>query len=312
MHRDFLAYLIASLRSSNKDLNKKINTITSRHDEDIKRITSQHKEHLEKITSQRDEYFKRFRTNGGFGEYVFEKQMQYCLKQSSLNQYYFFSNVFFTAVNHVGEPYLSQIDHLLICDYGIFVFNTKYWRGRTLIYLSDSKKLYGILGDMETNYNGLCIYNISVSNDDKKQAKFAINSYGTPIKQVSEQADQFRAFLSKNISHNEFVEPVLSFVLPEGSELICTNTNVSADSIIKYNDLCCGRYWLNNNRPLSIISISSNDDHADISLASYLSERIDRTSQLNVKYSSDVVFHIGEFISSGNKTGFSTCFVKNH
>lgn len=89
-----------------------------------------------------------------------------------------------------------QADFLIVCSRGVFVVESKYWKGLTLIY---SKWHSNIFSNTEFSYFGkgsgqeITVFN--VNSDDDKNDTLKINKYNNPVT----QARQYSVILSKHI-----------------------------------------------------------------------------------------------------------------
>ena len=166
------------------------------------------------------------------GEYYFHQQMKNLLNSEEYPNHHFFSNIFFPRENDKGA-FVSQIDHLLICPSGIYLFNTKSWNGVTVIFAESqnedkiTRNTFAYLtGGIIPSYKGLSIINSKLSISDNKKWECHLNTYGNPVSDIIFQANDFRKYLTKQLEHLEslfFIFPVLNFLIPT-EPLIESNT----------------------------------------------------------------------------------------
>ena len=117
---------IDSEKNQNKDLSARYNELSQKY-EDVCRENKNLKESY-RLSSV---------SNKNMGEIKASKELQEIFEQLQeevdIDHFVKFDNLF---LYDLKEP--RQIDHMIICDYGIYIFETKYWEGD--IYYNISKE----------------------------------------------------------------------------------------------------------------------------------------------------------------------------
>lgn len=112
---------------------------------------------------------------------------------------------FYTIIRTLSE-YERQIDHVVICDYGIYVIETKHWQGD--IFYNVAKE------DISNGKNAFLIRYFFEENPDKRQTfvikkdenvGLAAKRYGDPIKQLWGCISLVRKVLNTDIFINGIV-----------------------------------------------------------------------------------------------------------
>jgi hypothetical protein len=179
--------------------------------------------------------------NIDIGEYKVQSKLKQLIKNPKFKKYFIFNNVFFKDNSKKFNTIVDEIDHLLVCPYGIFVLETKYWIGRTLIFnMEGLSKEFAYLADLFKKAGNSSVENISkfktinikVSDENSSQQKtrniiktnYKINDYGDPLSQSIKHAVAMNKVLSSNTGINIFINPCVVFV---------TSCEVSLDIICK-------------------------------------------------------------------------------
>lgn len=94
-----------------------------------------------------------------------------------------------------------QADFLIVSDRGIYVVESKFWKGLTLIYTDGHPMIFS--DTMYSDYGkgsdkGITIFNISKDRDTEK---LEINKYNNPVAQARQYSKVLRNYLGRHV-HN--------------------------------------------------------------------------------------------------------------
>lgn len=130
-----------------------------------------------------------------------------------------------------------QIDHLVLLPTGIYIVETKYWRGKIVHGLSnDHSGLFSFIPKMISNDNRssnkthTLVFN---PNQESNGSVINIKSYGNPEEQVMNTAMTLRRYIYQQFQHKMFITPIVYFGYPytqkeiEGVTDLSENKNVS-------------------------------------------------------------------------------------
>src|SRR5699024_8001261 len=125
---------IDSEKNQNKDLSDRYNELSQKY-EDVCRENKNLKERyrLSTVYNKNKGEIKASKELQDIFEQLKKEIFEY-LKEEVEIDYFVKFNIFF--LKDLKEP--RQIDHMVICDYGIYIFETKYWEGD--IYYNISKE----------------------------------------------------------------------------------------------------------------------------------------------------------------------------
>lgn len=186
---------IDSEKNQNKDLSARYNELSQKY-EDVCRENKNLKEsyHLSSVS------------NKNMGEIKASKELQEIFEQLQeevdIDHFVKFDNLF---LYDLKEP--RQIDHMVICDYGIYIFETKYWEGD--IYYNISKEsLKGTKHELLNRY-------IFYKQDENEHQTFVLKlnengeieyrNHGNPYKQIYKTMKKLSAFLNKEYFINSII-----------------------------------------------------------------------------------------------------------
>ena len=161
-------------KSQNKDLSVRYNKLTQKYEDVCK-----------ENQNLKESYRSCHIFDKNIGEVKAAKELQEIFEQLKeevdLNYFIKFDNLF---LYDLKEP--RQIDHMVICDYGIYIFETKYWEGD--IYYNISKEsLKGTKHELLNRY-------IFYKQDENEHQTFVLklnengeieyHNNGNPYKQI--------------------------------------------------------------------------------------------------------------------------------
>ena len=174
-------------KSQNKDLSVRYNKLTQKYED---------------VCNLKESYRSGHIFDKNIGEIKAAKELQEIFEQLkeevNLNYFIKFDNLFLYDLN---EP--RQIDHMVICDYGIYIFETKYWEGD--IYYNISKE--SLRGTKHKLLNRYIFY----KQDENEHQTFVLKlnengeityqNNGNPYKQL----DDLNDFLDKKYFINSII-----------------------------------------------------------------------------------------------------------
>lgn len=182
-------------KSQNKDLSVRYNKLTQKYEDVCK-----------ENQNLKESYRSGHIFDKNIGEIKAAKELQEIFEQLkeevNLNYFIKFDNLFLYDLN---EP--RQIDHMVICDYGIYIFETKYWEGD--IYYNISKE--SLRGTKHKLLNRYIFY----KQDENEHQTFVLKlnengeityqNNGNPYKQIYKTMKILNDFLDKKYFINSII-----------------------------------------------------------------------------------------------------------
>ncbi|MDU7162480.1 nuclease-related domain-containing protein [Staphylococcus sp.] len=182
-------------KSQNKDLSVRYNKLTQKYEDVCK-----------ENQNLKESYRSGHIFDKNIGEIKAAKELQEIFEQLkeevNLNYFIKFDNLFLYDLN---EP--RQIDHMVICDYGIYIFETKYWEGD--IYYNISKE--SLRGTKHKLLNRYIFY----KQDENEHQTFVLKlnengeityqNNGNPYKQIYKTMKILNDFLDKKYFINNII-----------------------------------------------------------------------------------------------------------
>ncbi|HDF1508965.1 TPA: NERD domain-containing protein, partial [Staphylococcus aureus] len=182
-------------KSQNKDLSVRYNKLTQKYEDVCK-----------ENQNLKESYRSCHIFDKNIGEVKAAKELQEIFEQLKeevdLNYFIKFDNLF---LYDLKEP--RQIDHMVICDYGIYIFETKYWEGD--IYYNISKEsLKGTKHELLNRY-------IFYKQDENEHQTFVLklnengeieyHNNGNPYKQIYKTMKILNDFLDNQYFINSII-----------------------------------------------------------------------------------------------------------
>lgn len=204
---------------------------------EISRLTEQ----LSHYALLQDQFFKI--RDGSYGEFSFHMQMKYLLENESFPYYHFFSNMRYIKTNDDDQcdVFESQVDHLLVSPHGIFLFNTKRWKGDTWVIKYDDMDILmkTFLGKQLRRHGGYCLLNMRTENPASPYDcwKSNITDYSNPMGHICSQSSSLHNYLSMLIPDVQPIHPVLAFDV--GSNIgRLIKMSLNHGKLVKSSDRC--------------------------------------------------------------------------
>ena len=182
-------------KNQNKDLSARYNKLTQKYEDVCK-----------ENQNLKESYRSGHIFDKNIGEIKAAKELQEIFEQLKeevdLNYFIKFDNLF---LYDLKEP--RQIDHMVICDYGIYIFETKYWEGD--IYYNISKE--SLKGTKHELLNRYIFYK---QNENEHQTfvlklnengEIAYQNNGNPYKQIYKTMKILNDFLDKQYFINSII-----------------------------------------------------------------------------------------------------------
>ncbi|WP_252906545.1 nuclease-related domain-containing protein [Staphylococcus epidermidis] len=182
-------------KNQNKDLSARYNKLTQKYEDVCK-----------ENQTLKESYRSGHIFDKNIGEIKAANELQEIFEQLKeevhLNYFIKFDNLF---LYDLKEP--RQIDHMVICDYGIYIFETKYWEGD--IYYNISKEsLKGTKHELLNRY-------IFYKQDENEHQTFVLklnengkieyHNNGNPYKQIYKTMKILNDFLDKQYFINSII-----------------------------------------------------------------------------------------------------------
>ena len=182
-------------KSQNKDLSVRYNKLTQKYEDVCK-----------ENQNLKESYRSGHIFDKNIGEIKAAKELQEIFEQLkeevNLNYFIKFDNLFLYDLN---EP--RQIDHMVICDYGIYIFETKYWEGD--IYYNISKE--SLRGTKHKLLNRYIFYKQDENEHQtfvlklNENGKIEYHNNGNPYKQIYKTMKILNDFLDKQYFINSII-----------------------------------------------------------------------------------------------------------
>lgn len=182
-------------KNQNKDLSARYNKLTQKYEDVCK-----------ENQNLKESYRSGHIFDKNIGEIKAAKELQEIFEQLKeevdLNYFIKFDNLF---LYDLKEP--RQIDHMVICDYGIYIFETKYWEGD--IYYNISKE--SLKGTKHELLNRYIFYK---QNENEHQTfvlklnengEIEYHNNGNPYKQIYKTMKILNDFLDKQYFINSII-----------------------------------------------------------------------------------------------------------
>lgn len=188
---------------------------------EIENITAKYKETISKLQSYVQSVEKQSRNFGEINTHKILTDLKNELVSKGIIKSFemiIMPNVFIPLENNSGVVTTRQIDHLILTTKGIFIIETKFWKGTILYGLSKEKAkdfsfiLDGLYPNIKISDEKTIVFNKSRDNDNDEQNKkeLKVVSYEDPANQVRTTALHLNKLLKK-YDENIFITPIIYF-----------------------------------------------------------------------------------------------------
>ena len=199
-----------------------------------KKLAQSEQNHLEKVNDLNEQIHglkKQVRNTGEVATHqILREWKNSCVRRGVLKdeEFHIIPNIFIPDESKKDEMTNRQVDHLLLSRTGIYVLETKYWRGTVVHGLSkeDAGVFSFLLEGMKHKGNAqndekTIVFVPKIIDDESGNIKkmIQIHSYGEPVSQAKGTAVVTQKFLTKNTNmSNLYVKPVVYFGYPQKDE----------------------------------------------------------------------------------------------
>ncbi|AST93017.1 hypothetical protein BC6307_18010 [Sutcliffiella cohnii] len=170
------------------------------------------------------------------GEFI-TSQIMYEIKESLIRENLINTNDIFILENvyiynsKKERNNVRQIDHLILIPTGVYVIETKYWRGKIIHGISKekNKEYLPILESMFPESKKEAEQTIVLTNEEKN--KVSISSYDNPATQVAKTAIDLKKIIDLNLNKKVLVQGIVYFGYPTDNENYVLNYTSKSDGI---------------------------------------------------------------------------------
>lgn len=114
-----------------------------------------------------------------------------------------------------GNLKTRQIDHLVLLPTGIYIVETKYWRGKIVHGLTrENAGSFSFIADMMASRNQQSAHKhtlVFVPENEFDEKKIQVRSYGDPTQQVMKTAYTLREYIYEHFGRTNFITPIVYF-----------------------------------------------------------------------------------------------------
>ncbi|MED0673978.1 nuclease-related domain-containing protein [Aneurinibacillus aneurinilyticus] len=152
-------------------------------------------------------------------------------------------NVFIPISSKQGLK-TRQIDHLVLLPTGIYVIETKYWRGKIIHGLTrENAGEFSFIIDMMAQSSAdkehtIVFVPTKTLDESEGSTSIQVRSYGEPTKQVAHTAYALQSFLSDRLGEEKvgFVTPIVYFGYQQVEEHLKEILDLSKDSVARFTN----------------------------------------------------------------------------
>ncbi|PAF33996.1 hypothetical protein CHH69_18240, partial [Terribacillus saccharophilus] len=158
-------------------------------------------------------------------------------------------NLFVPFKESNGQTYAIQIDHLIVLPSGIYIIETKFWRGK--VYHGISKEQANELGHVmdllypDEKKNQECTFVIldDLTKDEygKEKKQVRVQDYGDPARQVKKTAVTLSKELAKH-NYKLYIQTILYFAYKEDEINNVINHSIQESPEVISNERALGNY----------------------------------------------------------------------
>lgn len=148
---------------------------------------------------------------------ILEELKQQLMKEGHLasSEMVILPNLFIPYTDKDGITKTRQMDHLILLPAGLFVVETKCWRGKVIHGLNKHNAgMFSFINDMmgaKDSHDDQTLVFVQGTDDDAEIPTVQIKSYGDPAKQAKRSAQVLGQYLSERLDHKIYVTPIVYF-----------------------------------------------------------------------------------------------------
>lgn len=242
-HQDELASITANLIKQQEENREEFQVMLSQ-------TKQEHQQELNELEKKLNKYVsdvKAYSRNAGeiVTHQILESIKVELIEEGFLSPYdmLIIPNVFIPISSKQGLK-TRQIDHLVLLPTGIYVIETKYWRGKIIHGLTrENAGEFSFIIDMtaqsSTDKEHTIVFVPTKTLDESEgSTSIQVRSYGEPTKQVAHTAYALKNFLSDRLGEEkvEFVTPIVYFGYQQVEGHLKEILDLSKDSIARFTN----------------------------------------------------------------------------
>ncbi|MFC7394368.1 nuclease-related domain-containing protein [Scopulibacillus cellulosilyticus] len=149
---------------------------------------------------------------------ILEGLKQQLIKEGKLtsSEMFILPNLFIPYTTETGLMKTRQIDHLILLPAGLFIVETKFWRGKIIHGLNrNNAGMFSFINDMmgskDSHEDQTLVFVETKNNDEPDTPMVQIKSYGDPAKQAKRSAQILSQYLLERLEHKMYATPIVYF-----------------------------------------------------------------------------------------------------
>ncbi|APC46480.1 nuclease-related domain protein [Aeribacillus phage AP45] len=197
--------------------NNQISVLKAEHDAKVTQIENRHKDEIKKLNDYIENIRKLSRNFGEINTHnTLEDIKNNLAKQEKINpdDMIILPNVFIPFKTKDNVTQSRQIDHLVLMSSGIYIIETKYWRGKVLHGLSKrNAQNFSFIIDLINPSSSVDEVHtlVFLPWDNGENGELKIVSYENPENQVKQTAVKLKEFLENHFGRVGYVTPIIYF-----------------------------------------------------------------------------------------------------
>lgn len=242
-HQDELASITANLIKQQEENREEFQVMLSQ-------TKQEHQQELNELEKKLNKYVsdvKAYSRNAGeiVTHQILEGIKAELIEEGFLSPYdmLIIPNVFIPISSKQGLK-TRQIDHLVLLPTGIYVIETKYWRGKIIHGLTrENAGKFSFIIDMmaqsSTDKEHTIVFVPTKTLDESEgSTSIQVRSYGEPTKQVAHTAYALKNFLSNRLGEEkvEFVTPIVYFGYQQVEGHLKEILDLSKDNVARFTN----------------------------------------------------------------------------
>ncbi|MEQ6357869.1 NERD domain-containing protein [Lysinibacillus sp. M3] len=154
-------------------------------------------------------------------------------------------------MGNVFIPYIKdkklmsrQIDHLILSQSGIFIIETKFWKGKIIHGVSKNNAgdlsiiVNNIFPDNKEDREETLIFEPLKKNDDNNR-EFKVISYDNPVNQVRNTASKLNEYINQKLNINKGVRTIVYFGYPSDEKNFVKNYSLKSGENDRFATIIC-------------------------------------------------------------------------